>query len=53
MSCSMAASKSWDLIHIDLKTAFVQGQSYDVNRDHQKQVIHHELLRDRRNLHLA
>ena len=29
----MAASKSWDLFHIDLKTAFLQGQSYDVNRD--------------------
>ena len=25
--------KSWDLFHIDLKTAFFQGQSYDVNRD--------------------
>ena len=33
MSCQMAASKSWDLFHIDLKTAFLQGQSYDVNRD--------------------
>ena len=29
----MAASKSWDLFHIDLKTAFLQRQSYDVNRD--------------------
>ena len=29
----MAASKSWDLFHIDLKTAFLQGQSYYVNRD--------------------
>ena len=29
----MAASKSGDLFHIDLKTAFLQGQSYDVNRD--------------------
>ena len=28
-----AASRSWDLFHIDLKTAFLQGQSYDVNRD--------------------
>ena len=25
--------KSWDLFHIDLKTAFLQGPSYDVNRD--------------------
>ena len=33
MSCQMAASKSWDLFHIDLKTAFLQGQYYDVNRD--------------------
>ena len=33
MSCQMAASKSWDLFQIDLKTAFLQGQSYDVNRD--------------------
>ena len=33
MSCRMAVSKSWDLLHIDLKTAFFQGQSYDVNRD--------------------
>ena len=33
MSCQMAASKSWDLFHIDLKTAFLQGQSFDVNRD--------------------
>ena len=33
MSCQTAASKSWDLFTIDLKTAFFQGQSYDVNRD--------------------
>ena len=32
-SCQMAASKSWDRFHIDLKTAFLQGQSHDVNRD--------------------
>ena len=29
----MAASKGWDLFHIDLKTAILQGQSFDVNRD--------------------
>ena len=29
----MAASKSWNIFHIDLKTAFFQGQSYGVNRD--------------------
>ena len=33
MSCQIAAGKSWDLFHIDLKTAFLQGQSCDVNRD--------------------
>ena len=33
MSCQTAASTSWDLFHTDLKTAFHQGQSYDVNRD--------------------
>ena len=33
MSCHMTASKGWDLYRIDLKTAFLQGQSYDVNRD--------------------
>ena len=33
MSWQMTASKSWDLFHIDLKTAIPQGQPYDVNRD--------------------
>ena len=33
MSCQMAASKSWNIFHIDLKTAFLQRQSYGVNRD--------------------
>ena len=33
MSCQMAASKSWNFFHIDLKKAFLQGQSYGVNRD--------------------
>ena len=33
MSCHMAATKSSDLFHIGLKTAFFQRQSYDVNRD--------------------
>ena len=33
MICQMAANKSWDLFHIDLETAFLQGQSYDVKRD--------------------
>ena len=39
MSCQMASSKSWDLFHIDLKTAVLEGQS-------QKQVIHHKLWQD-------
>ena len=33
LSCQMAASNGCDLFHIDLKTAFLLGQSYDVNRD--------------------
>ena len=33
MGCQMAASRSWNIFHIDLKTAFLQGQSYGVNRD--------------------
>ena len=33
MSCQMAASRSWDLFHIDLKTAVLQGRSSYVNRD--------------------
>ena len=33
MSCQMAASESWNIFHIDLKTAFFQKQSYVVNRD--------------------
>ena len=31
MSCQMAASKSGNIFHIDLKAAFLQGQSYCVN----------------------
>ena len=33
MGCQMAANRSCDIFHIDLKTALLQGQSYDVNRD--------------------
>ena len=29
----MAASRSWNIFHIDLETAFFQGQSHGVNRD--------------------
>ena len=32
-SCQIAANKGWDLFHLDLKTVFLQRQSYDVNRD--------------------
>ena len=58
MSCQMAASKSWNIFHFDLETAFFQGQSYGVNRDvvcqkYQKQVILLILLQDRRNLLMA
>ena len=33
MSCQMAANKGWDLFQLDIKTAFLWGQFYDVNRD--------------------
>ena len=33
ISCQMAASKNWDLFHMDLRTAFLQGQSCDVHLD--------------------
>ena len=33
MSCQMAAKQGWNLFHLDFKTAFLQGQSCDVNRD--------------------
>ena len=33
MSGQKAASKGWNLFHINVKTTFLQGQSYDVNRD--------------------
>ena len=29
----MAASQGWNHFHVDLKTAFLQRQSYDVNCD--------------------
>ena len=41
MSCQMAITKSGDLFHIYLKTAFLQGQSYDVNRDVECQLLRH------------
>ena len=33
MSCQTAASWSWNIFHIDLKTTFLQRQSYGENRD--------------------
>ena len=33
MSCQIAARRRWDLFHIDLQTAFLQGQSHGENRD--------------------
>ena len=56
MSCQMTVSKGWDLFHIDLKTDFSKDNlmmwivMLYVNW-HQKQDIHHTLLRDLRNLH--
>ena len=32
MTCQLATNKGWDLFQIDLKTAFLQGVSYDVSR---------------------
>ena len=29
MTCQMAATEGWNLVHIDLKTAFLQGEAYD------------------------
>ena len=37
-----AASMYWDLLHIDLKTAFLQGETYDLER----RVIHVQLPSD-------
>ena len=33
MACQAAANNRWDIIHIDLKTAFLQGESYDSSRN--------------------
>ena len=58
MRCQMTAIKSWNIFHIDVKTAFLQGQSYDVNRDVVCQLPPEAshlrtLLQDRRNQHTA
>ena len=33
LACQLAASRSWALHHLDLKTAFLQGEDYDPLRD--------------------
>ena len=33
MACQIAANKGWNLFHMDLKTAFLQGQKYDNTRN--------------------
>ena len=33
MACQLAANEKWDLTHMDIKTAFLQGETYDDNRN--------------------
>ena len=33
LAAQVAANQHWDLYHIDLKTAFLQGEAYDESRD--------------------
>ena len=33
LQCQAAASNGWDLTHVDLKTAFLQGDEYGMQRD--------------------
>jgi len=33
LQCQVAADNNWDLTHIDLKTAFLQGDAFDDNRN--------------------
>merc|ERR1711953_211796 len=33
LTCQVAANNYWDLCHIDLKTAFLQGDKFDASRD--------------------
>ena len=33
LQCQAAANNNWDLTRIDLKTAFLQGDSFDEHRD--------------------
>ena len=33
LTCQLAATKGWHIHHVDLKTAFLQGEEYDFKRD--------------------
>ena len=33
LACQVAANKGWDITHLDLTTAFLQGEEYDKQRD--------------------
>ena len=33
LACQLAANQQWQVRHIDLKTAFLQGEDYDISRD--------------------
>ena len=33
LATQAAANKGWNIFHMDLKTAFFQGEAYDQNRD--------------------
>ena len=33
LQCQAAANANWDMVHIDLKTAFLQGSKFNVERD--------------------
>ena len=33
MTCQLAETRNWDIFHVDLKTAFLEGESYDSSTD--------------------
>ena len=33
LTCQQAACRNWNLMHVDLKTAFLQGEAFDETRD--------------------
>ena len=33
LQCQIAANEQWDITHIDLRTAFLQGEAYDSSRE--------------------